>query len=62
MDFGDVIFSTVRMTRMTELLFYGGLLLTGLSLAGAILAAIVLRFHRRRLLAALDEEYGKRDN
>ena len=44
---------------MSELLFYGGLIVVGFSVAGSIAAAAVLRIRHRRLLAKLDKEYGE---
>ena len=45
---------------MTELLFYGGLILAGLSLIGLVLATIIISVRKRRLLLILDKEYGEK--
>ena len=43
---------------LTELFYYGGFLLAGLSVTGFAIAAIVLRLRRRFLLEELDKDYG----
>ena len=46
--------------HLNEMLFYGGLIGVGLSLAAGLAAAVVFSLSGRRLRKQLDMEYGKR--
>ena len=45
---------------MSEVLFYGGIALSGTAILCGIIAAIILRLLKLRLNKQLDAEYGKR--
>lgn len=44
-----------------SVIFYGGIILTGLSVFLALISIPVFFRRKRRLYAELDEEYGKRE-
>lgn len=43
----------------SETLFYGGMILMGLSVAAGLCAAVILRITGRHLREKLEAEYGK---
>jgi hypothetical protein len=45
---------------LPELIFYGGIAICGISISGAIIAAALLSFSKKRLNKQLDAEYGER--
>ena len=45
---------------MSELLFYGGIIVCGVTAIGAIITSIILHFVKIRLDEQFDSEYGKR--
>ena len=49
------------MMRQDILLFYSGILLSGLSLLFGMVMLVVLRIKRRQLDQKLDSEYGERE-
>ena len=45
---------------MSEMLFTGGLIIAGISVAAGVVFAVILLISKHRLNTKLDAEYGKR--
>ena len=50
----------VKKMGISDLLFYGGLLVAGCSIFCGIIATIILRKRKEQLQLQLEREYGKR--